>query len=170
MVLDRVGTPPLYLAVRIIRVRIVLQRVSSASVKVAEAVVGEIGPGLLLLVGVEDSDIPEDATAAAEKISGLRIFSDGEGRMNLSLAEVGGSVLVVSQFTLLGDVRRGRRPSFTGAGDPSHAREIINLLVEGLNGRGIRTETGSFGARMHVALVNEGPVTLIVDVHGGRVA
>ena len=164
------GTSPLYFAVRISSVRIVLQRVSSASVKVAGETIGEIETGLVLLVGIEDTDTAAEAEAVAEKVWGLRVFSDDDGRMNLSVSDVGGSTLVVSQFTLFGDVRRGRRPSFTAAGHPSHAERIIEALVDGLGRRGLHTETGRFGAKMDLVLVNDGPVTLVFDVRDGRVS
>ena len=149
--------------------RAVLQRVSRAAVTVDGATVGSIGPGLLLLVGVEDSDGVPDVEAAVRKISGLRIFPDDQGLMNLSLVEVEGQLLVVSQFTLLSDVGKGRRPSFATAGQPEHASSILEQLIEAFRREGIATESGTFGARMTVELVNDGPVTLVLDVRGGSV-
>lgn len=143
--------------------RIVVQRVSSASVRVGGETVGRIRRGLLLLVGVERGDGPEAARAAAEKLSGLRVFEDEAGRMNLDLAAVGGSFLVVSQFTLAGSVARGRRPSFDRAAPPVEAEPLIEALVAGLRARGLPVETGRFRAHMEVELVNDGPVTLVVD-------
>ncbi len=149
--------------------RAVLQRVSRASVAVQGRTVGEIGPGLLVLIGVIDGDHLADAAAMAAKIAELRIFADPDGRMNRSVADVEGAVLVVSQFTLYGDLRRGRRPSFTRAAPPELARPIIEALVDGLRERGLRVEEGEFGAHMTVELANEGPVTLLVEVEGGRI-
>lgn len=133
------------------------------------AMVGQIGPGMLALVGIEDTDTLDDVRSAAGKITGLRIFGDEAGKMNLSVREIGGSVLVVSQFTLLGDVRRGRRPSFTAAGSPEHARRMVEQLVDEIGASGIETATGAFGEQMSVALVNDGPVTLVIDVRGGKI-
>ena len=143
--------------------RLVLQRVSSASVKVAGEVVGEIGRGLLVLVGIERGDGPPQARAAAEKLAGLRVFEDEAGRMNLDLAAVGGDFLVVSQFTLAGSVARGRRPSFDRAAPPAEAEPLVDALVADLRARGFRVETGRFREPMEVALVNDGPVTLVAD-------
>lgn len=145
-----------------------MQRVSRASVRVAEDVVGEIGKGLLLLVGVGEDDGPADAAVAAAKVSELRVFPDEEDRMNRSVTDVRGQVLVVSQFTLLGDVRRGRRPSFSAAAQPELAKTLIGELVSRLRAAGIETAEGRFGARMEVALVNDGPVTIILEVSQGR--
>jgi D-tyrosyl-tRNA(Tyr) deacylase len=150
-------------------VRIVLQRVSRASVTVDGSVAGSIGPGLLLLVGIEPSDTEEDIEGAVEKVINIRVFPDQEGRMNLSLADTGGSVLVVSQFTLLGDVRKGRRPSYVGAAPPEMAEPMIDAMVDRLRSAGVHTETGSFGAAMEVELVNSGPVTLVMSIGQGRV-
>jgi D-aminoacyl-tRNA deacylase len=149
--------------------RVVVQRVSRASVTVDGVVVSSIGTGLLLLVGVAGGDTEADARAAAAKIAGLRIFADDEGRMNRSAAEVGGSALVVSQFTLLGDPRRGRRPSFTAAASPESAAPLVSLVADTLAKHGVPAEEGRFGAKMEVELVNDGPVTLVVEVANGSV-
>jgi D-aminoacyl-tRNA deacylase len=149
--------------------RVVVQRVSRASVAVDGVVVSSIGAGVLLLVGVAGGDTEADARAAAAKIAGLRIFPDDEGRMNRSVTEVGGAALVVSQFTLIGDVRRGRRPSFTGAAAPEAAAPLVSLLADTLTELGVSAERGRFGARMEVELVNDGPVTLVIEVSGGAV-
>lgn len=149
--------------------RIVVQRVSRGAAAVDGETVGRIGPGLLLLVAVEDSDGSEEVAAAARKISALRIFGDDEGLMNRSVVDVGGEVLVVSQFTLLGEVRKGRRPSFVAAGRPDHADAIVTQLIEAFRGEGIPTESGRFGAPMAVELVNDGPVTLVLEIKKGRV-
>ncbi len=144
--------------------RVVLQRVARASVRVEGRVTGEIGPGLLLLVGLSPSDGEAELAWMARKLVGLRVFNDVEGRMNLSLEEVGGGLLVVSQFTLYGDARKGRRPSFIGAAEPEHAIPLYERFVELL--RGIASgpvETGEFGAMMEVELVNDGPVTLVIE-------
>lgn len=143
--------------------RAVVQRVSRASVTVEQQVVGEITSGLLVLLGVAREDAESDADYLAEKIAGLRIFEDPDGKMNLSVADVGGAVLAVSQFTLYGDVRRGRRPSFDEAARPERARELYEYFVERMTGRGLRCETGRFQATMSVSLVNEGPVTILLD-------
>lgn len=126
-------------------------------------VVARIGPGLCLLVGIGEDDDDTAIDAAVAKITGLRVFSDHEGKMNLSVADVEGEVLVVSQFTLLGDTRRGRRPSFTAAASPETARPLIERMVTLLRSAGIPTSEGVFGARMEVELVNDGPVTLLLD-------
>ncbi len=136
---------------------------SRASVTVDDEVVGEIGTGLCLLVGVGPDDDRSTVEAAVDKIVGLRVFSDPEGKMNLSVVDVGGEVMVVSQFTLLGDARRGRRPSFTGAASPEAAEPLIRHMVEAFTAVGLTTRAGVFGARMQVDLVNEGPVTLILE-------
>ncbi len=143
--------------------RLVLQRVSRASVAVDGAVVGAIGQGLLILVGVADRDSKAQAEALARKVAGLRIFSDAEGRFNESLLDVGGSALVVSQFTLHADVRKGRRPSFTGAARPEVAEPLCEHFAEALRGEGLSVETGVFGAMMAVELVNDGPFTVVID-------
>jgi len=143
--------------------RAVVQRVSSARVVVAERTVGEIKAGLLVLLGVEKEDAEADARYLAEKIAGLRIFEDEAGKMNLSLLETGGGVLVVSQFTLLGDCRQGRRPGFAAAAPPAEADRLYLLLCELLRLRGLTVATGIFRADMDVHLVNHGPVTFILD-------
>lgn len=143
--------------------RIVLQRVSRASVTVDGGVVGEIGRGLLLLVGVAEGDDGAEARRMAGKCAEMRIFPDEEGRFNLSLVDVKGEALVVSQFTLLADVRRGRRPSFTGAAPPEVAEPLVEAFVSALREAGVRVETGRFGAKMQVELVNEEPVTIVLD-------
>jgi D-tyrosyl-tRNA(Tyr) deacylase len=150
-------------------VRIVLQRVSEASVTVDDEVVAAIGDGYVALVGIEPGDDAVDIGAAADKITGLRLFADDTGLMNRSILETGGEILVVSQFTLLADVRRGRRPSFTGAAGPEAAAPLLDELAGRLSGNGVPTRSGRFGARMAVSLVNEGPVTLVLEVRGGRV-
>lgn len=147
-----------------------MQRVTRASVTVDERVVSSIGAGLCLLVGIEPVDGPDEVAAAVDKISGLRVFADETGKMNLSIGEVAGEILLVSQFTLLGDVRKGRRPSFTGAALPDHAEPLVDALGEGLARVGIETRTGVFGAQMHLDLVNDGPVTLILEFRDGRVS
>lgn len=143
--------------------RVVLQRVTRASVAIAGRRVGEIAQGFLLLAGFTHSDTTEQAVWMAEKVAGLRIFSDPEGKMNLALAEVGGAVLVVSQFTLYGDSAKGRRPSFIDAARPEQAIPLYERFCAELKGRGLRVETGEFGAEMQVELVNDGPVTLILE-------
>ena len=149
--------------------RAVIQRVSQASVKVAADVVGAIEEGLVVLVAIVDADTIEDVDAMADKVAHLRIFGDENGKMNRSLLDTGGSALVISQFTLAGDVRRGRRPSFTGAAQPEFASRMVDELCGAFRDRGIEVATGSFGAMMSVQLVNEGPVTFVVDVADGRV-
>ncbi len=143
--------------------RAVLQRVSRASVEVDGQVVGRIGVGWLVLLGVAKGDSDEDADKLAEKIAGLRAFEDEAGKMNLAVGDVGGSVLVVSQFTLLGDCRAGRRPSFIGAADPAEAERLYLRFAEKVRGLGLSVETGTFRADMKVELVNDGPVTLLLD-------
>lgn len=140
-----------------------------ARVVVDDRVVGSIGHGLCLLVGVARSDDDEDVAAAVDKIVTLRIFADDEGRMNRSVRDVEGEVLVVSQFTLLADTRKGRRPSFVEAAEPRVAAELIDAMVERIAERGLGVATGVFGARMEVDLVNEGPVTIVIDVKRGVV-
>lgn len=141
----------------------VVQRVREASVTVDGAVVGAIGPGLLVLLGVAREDTEGAAEWLVEKILGLRIFEDGAGRMNLSLLDTGGALLVVSQFTLYGDTRKGRRPSFDGAARPEQANRLYEYFVALARARGVRVETGVFQAMMQVSLVNDGPVTLICE-------
>lgn len=143
--------------------RAVVQRVLRASVRVGDTEVGAIGPGLLVFAGVATGDGPADVDYLASKVLGLRVFADEQGRMNRSVVDTGGSLLVVSQFTLLGDVRRGRRPSFDEAADPDTARALFDALVSRLRAGGPRVETGTFQAHMHIDLVNDGPVTLLVD-------
>jgi D-tyrosyl-tRNA(Tyr) deacylase len=150
-------------------VRIVVQRVSGASVDVAGADVGSIDYGLLLLLGIEPSDTEQDIVRAVEKVANLRVFPDEQGQMNRSLVETGGSALVVSQFTLLADIRKGRRPSFVGAAPPELAEPMVDRFVEVLRNTGTHVETGVFGASMDVELVNSGPVTLVLEIRDGRV-
>ncbi|NJK80491.1 MAG: D-tyrosyl-tRNA(Tyr) deacylase [Chloroflexaceae bacterium] len=143
--------------------RIVLQRVSSAAVHVDTEIVGQIGAGVLLLVGVTDGDTAEDAHLLAEKVAHLRIFADEAGRFNRSLLETGGAALVVSQFTLYADVRKGRRPNFMGAAASEVAAPLIDGFATALRTLGLHVETGRFGAMMQVSLTNDGPVTIIID-------
>ncbi len=143
--------------------RALVQRVSEARVEVAGQTVGAIGQGVLVLLGVGRGDTLEDAAYLARKIASLRIFADEEGKMNLSLAQVGGAALVVSQFTLYGDLRRGHRPSFTQAASPEEGRRLYEHFCDLLSQQGLHVETGVFQAHMAVHLVNEGPVTLWLD-------
>jgi D-tyrosyl-tRNA(Tyr) deacylase len=143
--------------------RIVIQRVSQASVTVGGAVVAQIGPGLLMLVGVGQGDSAATAEMLAEKSANLRIFSDAEGRANHSLLETGGAALVVSQFTLYADTRRGRRPGFSYAAPPAQAAPLVDAFAAALRRLGVPVQTGVFGAHMEVALVNDGPVTILLD-------
>jgi D-tyrosyl-tRNA(Tyr) deacylase len=143
--------------------RAVIQRVSRARVTVEGEVTGAIGRGLLVLLGVEDGDTLDDVRMMADKIVGLRIFPDAEGKMNLGLADVTGELLVVSQFTLLGDCRKGKRPSFIAAARPEVAIPLYEAFVAAVVGRGIRVATGRFQTHMEVELVNDGPVTLLLD-------
>lgn len=147
----------------------VIQRVSRASVSVSEEVVAQIGAGLLVLVGVSHSDTAEDARALGSKIVGLRVFGDDRGLMNKSVGETGGQVLVVSQFTLLGDARKGRRPSFVTAASPDIAAPLIVQLELAIGQHGVLVQSGAFGAHMRVELVNDGPVTLILRTEAGRI-
>ncbi|MCZ7533450.1 MAG: D-aminoacyl-tRNA deacylase [Acidimicrobiia bacterium] len=149
--------------------RVVVQRVRSGRVDVDESTVGEIGLGLVVLVGVEVDDVAADAVVCASKIAGLRIFRDDEDKMNRSVEEVGGAVLVVSQFTLAGDVRKGRRPSFVTAARPEAAQPLVQRFCTELESRGLNVETGVFGAMMEVSLVNDGPVTIIVESRDGKI-
>ena len=143
--------------------RAVIQRVSSASVTVGAEVVGRIGKGLLVLLGVSETDTQEDVVSLAQKVVGLRVFEDSDGKMNLSLQDVAGAMLVVSQFTLLGDCRKGRRPSFVAAARPEMANRLYEGFVAEVRGQGVPVETGRFQQHMDVALVNDGPVTLLLD-------
>lgn len=143
--------------------RAVVQRVSSAKVTVGDRVTGEIGRGLLVLLGVEQSDGPADVQYISAKIRDLRIFADDNEKMNLSVFDTQGSVLVVSQFTLSGDARNGRRPSFVSAAPPQIARALYEEVVRELTASGLRVATGEFQAMMQVALVNDGPVTILLD-------
>jgi len=147
----------------------IAQRVTSASVSVSEAVVAQIGPGLLVLVGVTHADTGDDARALGAKIAGLRVFGDESGHMNRSVGEIGGEVLVVSQFTLLADVRKGRRPSFDGAAPPDVAAPLIEEVRLAITGQGVPVSTGVFGANMTVELVNDGPITLVLRTESGRI-
>lgn len=149
-------------------VRVVLQRVSRAELRVDGEVVSRVDRGVVVLVGVETGDTSADVSLAVDKIAALRIFPDDEDRMNVSLQQAGGQVMVVSQFTLLGDVRKGRRPSFTAAAPPEEAAPLIDQMVEEFRSTGVDTVTGVFGAKMEVDLVNDGPVTLVFDVRNAR--
>ncbi len=144
--------------------RALVQRVTRASVRVGDELVGEIGAGLCVLVGVTHDDTPADAEKLAAKVHGLRVFDDDTGVMNRSLAETGGAALVVSQFTLYGDTRKGRRPSWVGAAPPEQAEPLIEGFVGALRELGTPVETGRFRADMAVELVNDGPVTLLIEV------
>lgn len=144
--------------------RVVLQRASRGEVRIDGHIVGRIGHGLVLLVGFTESDTSDEVAWMADKVVGLRVFPDPEGKMNLSLQDVGGEVLVVSQFTLYGDARKGRRPSFVRAAHPDHAIPLYEAFVRALDERGVsKVETGEFGAMMEVDLVNDGPVTLVLE-------
>lgn len=143
--------------------RAVVQRVSAASVTVEGRKVGTIGPGLLVLLGVARGDTEKDGEYLAEKLAGLRIFEDEEEKMNRSVAQIGGSILLVSQFTLYGDVRHGRRPSFTQAAPPEEANRLYEDLAQKLRDKGLTVETGQFQAHMEVSLVNDGTVTILLD-------
>ncbi len=143
--------------------RAVVQRVSRAQVTVNGEITGQIGLGLLVLLGVGRDDIEADAIYLAGKISGLRVFEDDQGKMNRNLQEIGGSVLAVSQFTLFGDVRRGKRPSFDAAASPEQARGLYEYFVERIRAAGLPCETGRFQQTMQVELVNDGPVTILLD-------
>ena len=141
----------------------VIQRVSRASVSVDGRIVGHIGAGMLVLLGVAKDDGDEDVQYLVEKIAGLRIFSDEQGKMNLAIKDIGGSILLVSQFTLLGDTHKGRRPGFDLAAPPERANELYDRAVRGLKEQGCPVETGRFGAHMSIDLTNNGPVTFILD-------
>ncbi|TWT61032.1 D-aminoacyl-tRNA deacylase [Rubinisphaera italica] len=143
--------------------RAVIQRVSSASVEVEGTIVGQIEQGLLVFLGVGQGDSRKEVTWMAEKIASLRIFEDADGKMNRSLVETGGSALVVSQFTLYGDCRKGRRPSFIQAAAPEDANRLYREFVAEIRGHGIQVATGTFQATMRVASMNEGPVTMLID-------
>jgi D-tyrosyl-tRNA(Tyr) deacylase len=149
--------------------RAVVQRVTRASVRVDGRPIASIDRGLLVLVGVGTDDGDADAVALAEKVAALRVFRDADGKMNRSVGEVGGSVLVVSQFTLLADVRRGRRPSFVAAAEPVVAEQLVELFVSTIAAEGIPVSLGRFGAHMEVELVNDGPVTIPMQTSAGRV-
>ncbi len=143
--------------------RFVIQRVSHASVTVDDAVIGSIGKGFLVLIGVADGDTKEMADKLVKKLIGLRIFADAEGKTNLALSDVSGELLLISQFTLYADCRKGNRPSFVKAGAPDFAEEMYNYIVESCKKQLPKVETGSFGAHMHVELENDGPFTVILD-------
>jgi D-aminoacyl-tRNA deacylase len=143
--------------------RAVIQRVSSAKVTVEDEITGHIARGLLVLVGVTATDTETDADYLADKIAGLRIFEDADGKMNLSVAQIHGSILTVSQFTLYGDARKGRRPSFDSAARPEQAKQLYDYFVEKIRAAGLPCETGRFQAEMQVELVNDGPVTILLD-------
>lgn len=145
--------------------RAVIQRVRRSSVTVDERVTGEIGHGLMVLLGVEEKDTEKDLDYMVDKIPNLRIFEDADGKMNLSLLDVGGELLVVSQFTLLGDARKGRRPGFTDAARPEMANAIYETLVSRIAALGVKVETGQFQAHMMVDILNDGPVTILLDSH-----
>ena len=143
----------------------VLQRVTTGKVKIGDRIVGDIHNGLVILLGVHRDDKEEDIIFLADKVIGLRIFNDNNGKMNISLQDANGSVLVISQFTLCGDWRKGRRPSFTKAADPDKGKLLYDGFIEAVRSRGINVETGEFGAAMDVSLVNSGPVTFVLDSH-----
>lgn len=143
--------------------RVLLQRVSKASVTVDDEVIGAIGRGFVLLVGVTHGDGQEEAAWLANKVAGLRVFEDDEGKMNLALNDVGGDVLVVSQFTLYGDASKGRRPSWSAAAPPEEAEPLVDYFAEQLRREGLRVATGRFGAYMDVEIHNDGPVTLMIE-------
>ncbi len=143
--------------------RACVQRVSEAHVTVDGDVTGRIGPGVVVLLGVADDDTDVDARAMADKVVTLRIFQDEAGKMNLSLADVGGAMLVISQFTLLGDCRKGRRPSFVAAAQPELAEVLYRAFVDAVSAQGVQTATGRFRTTMQVSLTNDGPVTLLLD-------
>lgn len=143
--------------------RAVVQKVTRGEVRVDGEVVGAIGKGFVVLVGIAEDDTEEDIAYMADKLVNLRVFEDEEGKMNLSLLDVGGEMLLVSQFTLMGDVRKGRRPSFTSAKRPEEALLYFNKLVEEVRKKGVKVETGKFQAMMKVLIENDGPVTILID-------
>lgn len=146
--------------------RALLQRANQAAVIVQDEVVGAIGPGLVVFLGVAKGDTSEDARYLADKTANLRIFSDAQGKFNLSVLDAGGEILVVSQFTLMADTRKGRRPNFIEAAPPEEAEPLVDYFVEGLNASGLRVATGRFGAHMHVEVHNDGPVTVLLESKG----
>lgn len=143
--------------------RLVVQRVTQARVRIDGVVVGEIGAGGVVLAGIGGEDTPDIVDRMADKLTGLRYFEDADGRTNLAIADIGGALLVVSQFTLYADVRRGRRPGFTDAAQPEQAISLLDRFIRRLQAAGLRVETGRFGAEMAVELVNDGPFTLVLD-------
>ncbi|EKU94303.1 D-tyrosyl-tRNA(Tyr) deacylase [Alloiococcus otitis] len=143
--------------------RVLIQRVSKASVRIQEEVIGKIDQGFLVLVGVEDEDGPEDVDYLVRKVSQMRIFEDEAGKLNLSIDQVGGSILSISQFTLHANTKKGNRPSFVRAGQPDHAEKLYQEFNQKLKDQGLPVETGQFGADMAVSLVNDGPVTIWLD-------
>ena len=149
--------------------RAILQRVENASVVVDQETVGAIGSGLLVLVGIEHGDTADDVPVLASKLAALRLFEDAEGKMNLDIAQASGSFLIVSQFTLAASLRKGRRPSFDRAARPPVAEPLVEALMADLRGRGFTVEGGRFGAHMKVHLINDGPVTFVLDVRDGKV-
>lgn len=150
--------------------KVVLQRVDRASVQVADDVVSRIGSGFCIFAGIETKDTAADVDALVAKTTELRVFADEEGKMNRSIEDVAGQILIVSQFTLLGDVRRGRRPSFSGAAAPEIAAPLIDRIARGFTDRGIPTQSGLFGTHMKVDLSNDGPVTMLLTVRDGKVS
>lgn len=147
--------------------RAVIQRVSRASVTVEGTITGQIERGLLVFLGVDKEDGPADIDFLADKIANLRIFPDEDGKMNLSVTDIGGGVLLISQFTLFGDCRKGRRPDFTAAGDPKTAKQLYEHMIETVRGKGLTVGTGVFAAHMDIDSVNDGPVTLLLDSKKG---
>ena len=143
--------------------RAVIQRVKSASVEVSGEIIGKIGKGLLVFLGVGDGDTEQDLNYIADKTAGLRIFSDEDDKMNLSVTDINGEILVVSQFTLYGDCRKGRRPNFTSSMEPKRAQEMYGMFIDRIKEKGISTAHGSFGADMQVEILNDGPVTILLD-------
>lgn len=143
--------------------RAVIQRAKKASVRVENETVGEISHGLVIFIGVEDNDGKEDISYLVRKISNLRIFEDEEAKMNLSVKDVEGDILSISQFTLHADTKKGNRPSFVGAADPEYADKVYNQFNESLSDEGIRVETGRFGKHMEIDFINDGPVTILID-------